>query len=256
VTNQISLPLRKKRGRPPKVAVTPTNPPVLSFPEIATSELCTSFIEVSTELAQGVVGVGDHIKLENSLLSSESTDSLDRGMLFHDRERHENSQEEDSSSHIIERVDLSKLCATADDEWDMLFDFQLEYRARGDMSGKDLLDSLGLSSKLSYCLAKKRRISNREGRNEYSLRKKLRELFQKDQVSTQNKLISSTITQVTAGMFSGGGCSSSQHCVNEIFSEVRQKMRVDQCNMNIGPPITTGGRYQFSFYYLNTPESF
>lgn len=214
VSNQISLPLRKKRGRPAKVVVTPINPPILSYSENATSELCTPFIqEASTEHAQGVVGVGEHIKLENRLLSSESTDSLDRCMLFHDSKECCGKSQEEESSHTIERVDLSKLCAMADDEWDMLFDFQMEYRTRGamEMSGKDLLDSLGLCNKLSYCLSQKRRISNREGKNEYSLRKKLRELFEKDQselVSAQNNLMLSTITQEN---------STARHCCKRFL---------------------------------------
>ena len=72
------------------------------------------------------------------------------------------------SSIKEERVKLSHLCATADDDWDMLFDFQTEYRTRGDqnISVKDLIDSLGLSEKLGYCLVTKRRISNRKGRKE------------------------------------------------------------------------------------------
>ena len=215
VSNQISLPLRKKRGRPSKkVAVTPSNPPILSYSENATSELCTSFIQASTEHAQVVVGVGEHSKLENRLLSSESTGSLDRGMLFHDSKCYDKSQEEEEEEEeSIERVDLSKLHATADDEWDMLFDFQIEYRTRGamEMSGYDLLDSLGLSNKLSYCLSKKRRISNREGKNEYSLRKKLRELFEKDQtelVSAQNNLMLSTTTTTQEDSTARHSCKS------------------------------------------------
>jgi hypothetical protein len=75
----------------------------------------------------------------------------------------------------------------------MLFDFQMEYRTRGDqnMSVKDLLDSLGLSEKLGYCLVTKQPISNRKGRKENWLREKMRELLETDQdelIRAQGKL--------------------------------------------------------------------
>ena len=191
VTNHISLQSRKKRGRPSKAtAILPIDPPVASCSTNAISELCTSTISRSEQ--SQVVAVG-HTKLENCLPNTELTDSLDRDIVSNDDKHLE------ESSHTVERVDLRNLCATADDEWDMLFDFQIEYRTRGDihMSGKDLLDSLGLTEKLTYCLSTRKRISNREGSNEYSLRKKLRELFEKDQnelILAQNMLILSTTT--------------------------------------------------------------